>query len=439
MIRPAVLLATLAFACPLPLPAAAQTETHAASPVAGADVADAARRLIAERYVVPETAARLDAALAEAARRGAFDGLAGTELAERINAVMKDVTPDGHLYALYNPAQAAALAAVEAPVDDEELALPADYIREIERDNGGVRRLEILPGNIRYLDYRQFMWGTPAAEASLAAAMEFLRGGDAMIIDLRNNGGGSPGAVAAMTGYFLPAGTPLARFEMRGMPGETNAAHAAPFSLAGKPLYVLTSPRSFSAAEEFTTHVSAFGFGTLVGTATGGGGFRNELFALPGGYVISISIGRPVHAVTGGDWERTGVAPGIAVAEDKALLRAQSEAMAQLAASLAGNERAAAERMAAYYRALENPTAPARPLEAYAGTYGDRTVEIVGGSLMLRRGNRPQTRLVALGDNLFAPEAAPAHRVSFVAEGGAVAALELDNGDGKPNRVAKRG
>jgi hypothetical protein len=412
--------------------------TAAAAPQADpAVVVGAARKLLAERYVLPETAARLDAALAEAEERGEFRGLAGAALAERIIEVVRTVTADGHLYASYNPAQAAAIAAA-GPPEDEDSVLPADYVRQIERDNGGVHRLEVLPGNVRYIDYRQFMWGTPAAEASLAAAMEFLRGGDALIIDLRNNGGGSPGAVAAMTSYFLPAGTKLARFEMRGLPGEASETVATPFSLAGKPLYVLTSRRSFSAAEEFAMHVSAFGFGQLVGTATGGGGHRNELFALPGGYVISISTGRPVHALTGGGWEGTGVAPAIAVAEDKALLRAQAEAMTAIAAATAGPERAAAERLAAYYRALESPAAPAMPLEAYAGVYGDRTVTVVDGQLLMRRGTRPAARLVPLGSDLFASEAAPTLRVGFVTENGAVAGLELDNGDGAPNRIARQ-
>ena len=437
MIR-SVLFHSAALALALPLPAAGQAPAPAAAArVDNAQIVAAARTLIAERYVIPETAARLDAALAEAERRGDFAGLTGSALAERLGAVMRTVTADGHLYALYDPTQAAAIAEA-GPPQDEDSVLPADYVRAIERDNAGVLRLEVLPGNVRYIDYRQFMWGTPAAEASLAAAMEFLRGGDAMIIDLRANGGGAPAAVAAMASYFLPPGTKLARFEMRGQPGEASETVATPFSLAGKPLYVLTSPRSFSAAEEFATHVSAFGFGKLVGTTTGGGGHRNELFALPGGYVISVSTGRPIHALTGGGWEGTGVAPAIAVAEDKALVRAQGEAMSAIAAGLSGVDRATAERLAAYYRALENPATPAMPLEAYAGAYGDRTVEVVDGRLLMRRGNRPQTRLVALGSNLFASEAAPMLRIGFLTENGAVAGLELDNGDGAPNRVPKQ-
>ena len=436
MFRSAIV-ASLALSMAVAHPASAQAGIAASSPASPAEIVAAARKLVAERYVVPETAARLDAALAEAAARGEFDGLAGEPLAARINAVMRSVTPDGHLSASWDPVFSAELAAAPPQGEEEDdEAVPAAFLRQIVNDNAGVRRLEVLPGNIRYLDYRGFWWGTPAAEQALAGAMAFLRGGDALIIDLRNNGGGSAEAVAAMTSYFLPPDTALARFETRGRPGEASRTSAPPFTLAGKPLYVLTSRSSFSAAEEFATHVSAFGFGTLVGATTGGGGFNNEFFGLPDGLVISISTGRPVHAVTGGDWEQVGVAPAIAVVPDKALLRAQSEAMAALVPGLPAGERAAAERVLAYYRALENPVAPALPLAAYAGTYGDRTVEAIDGGLVVRRGNRPASRLVALGPNLFAPEAAPAQRFGFVAEGGRVVALEVDGGSG-PQRIAR--
>ena len=77
---------------------------------------------------------------------------------------------------------------------------------------------------------------------------------------------------------------------------------------------------------------------------------------------------------------------------------------------------------------MRSPATPAMPLETYAGVYGDRTVEVADGRLLLRRGNRPPARLVALGPNLFAPEVAPAQRVGFVTDEGAVTALELVTG-----------
>jgi hypothetical protein len=417
---------------------AAPADSATAEREVSAEVVAAARKELLARYVLPETAAQLDAALAAAQQEGAFAGLSHAPLAEAINRVLRSVTPDGHLGITYDPRTARVLAEQPSQDDEEEQDLPPEFIRQIDQANGGVHKLELMPGNIRYLDYRGFMWGAPAAEQALATAMEFLRRGDALIIDLRRNGGGSPQAVAAMASYFVEPGTPLMRFEMRGNPGQASATHAPPFSLAGKPLYVLTSRQSASAAEEFASHVAAFGFGRLVGDTTAGAGFRNTLVGLPEGFVISISVGRAVHALTGRDWERTGVAPAIAVPADRALAAAQAEAMAAIAAAAPEDERDNAQRLAAYYRAVAEPVDPGLPAVAYAGSYGPRTLAVDGqGHLVTRRGEQPPARLVAVGRDLFVPEAAPTQHFRFVREGGEVIALEVDGPGGLPQRAAR--
>ena len=435
MIRSAAFLcaATLAFAAAGP--GIARPQASAQAPADAAATVSAARKLIADRYVVPETAARLDAALAAAEGQGAFHGLSGEALADRLTAEMREVTADGHLYAIYDPRGAAEFAAAPPP---EEGGLPEGYARAVERGNGGVRKLEVLPGNIRYLEYDGFDWGTPAAEAAIETAMRFLQGGDAAIIDLRGNGGGSPEAVAALTSYFLPPGSKLARFEMRGRPGEATETSPVPFTLAGKPVYVLIGRNSFSAAEEFATHVSAFGFGTLVGANTGGGGFRNDLLPLPGGIVLSVSTGRPVHAVTGGDWERVGVAPAIAVPEAEALAAAMAAAMADVAERAPAAERAEAERLLAFYRAQAERAAPALPLAAYEGRYGERIVRLAEGTLTSAREGRAPVELVPVASDTFAPVSAPTQHFRFVSEGGNVVALEVDNGERGSQRAERR-
>ena len=62
--------------------------------------------------------------------------------------------------------------------------------------------------------------------------------------------------------------------------------------MVGKPLYVLTSGGTASAAEEFIGHVAGYKLGELIGENTAGAGFRNEFFPLPDGMVISISVGQ---------------------------------------------------------------------------------------------------------------------------------------------------
>ena len=400
------------------------------------EVVAATRKEILDRYVLPDTAAKLDAQLAAAAKRHDFDNLAGEELAVKINAVIRSVTSDGHLSIWYAPPMAASLAA--SPQRDDADTIRPEFIRQITLSNGGVAKLELLPGNLRYLDYRGFQWGTPDAKVALTTAMAFLRGGDAIIIDLRNNGGGSPEAVAALASYFLPPATKLMRFEMRNDPGQASETGAAPFILTGKPLYVLTSKHTFSAAEEFADHVSTFGFGTLVGETTGGGGFRNTLVAIPGGFVMSISVGRAVHVVTGRDWEGVGIVPKIAVPADQALTTAQAEAMHALAGTLPASERDMAERFATFYRATLTPVEPGHPTEAYLGRYGERTIAIdAKGNLTTQRNGNLPTRLVAIGRDLFVPESSPAQHFQFIADGGAMSALEADDANGDPKRSVR--
>ena len=407
----------------------------AATPAADAAATVAeARKVVAENYVLPKVAAKLAAALAAGEAAGHYRGLSGAALADRMSADLHGVTADRHLSVSYDPRTAAMLASAPRGEDGPP---PPEYVRRVIRGNAGVRALEVLPGNVRYLAYDGFVWDTPAAAEAIATAMRFLKDGDAIIIDLRRNGGGSPEAVAAIAAYFLPAGTPLARFEMRGRPGETSVTLAAPFSLAGKPAYVLTSGGTASAAEEFATHVSAFGFATLVGTTTAGAAFRNDIVPLPGGYLLSVSVGRPVHAKTGGDWEAKGVAPAITVPAEDALKRAEVEAMARILAAAPTGEKDDDNRLLAYYRALAAPVTPALPAAAYAGRYGDRTVAATADGLTIRRGERLAMRLIAIAPDRFVPETDPGLQFRFVTEDGQVVAVEADRGDGDVTRYAR--
>ncbi|MCT2557648.1 S41 family peptidase [Tsuneonella sp. YG55] len=399
-------------------------------------VVDAVRQLVRDRYVIAETGAALDAALAKAQANGDFAGLSGRALAEAINGVMRSVTPDGHLGASYDPVRSADLAAHGGAFAGEDELTPA-MIRMIALNNAGFRRMEVLPGNIRYVDHTVFAWGTPESESALANAMEFLRGGSAIIIDHRRMGGGAAEAVAAMASYFVPEGTPLMRFQTRGEEPEVSVSGAAPFSLAGKPVFVLTSSRTFSAGEEFAAHVDAFGFAKLVGETTGGGGFNNMFFALPGGHLISVSTSQALHARTGKGWERTGIAPAVAVPQDRALERAQAEAVAAMIPGARDGERQALEAILPVYRAMADGTAPANPPSTYLGRYGDRTIAVgADGTLTSQRGNGPATRLIALGGDTFAFEQAPAQRIAFVVENGSAAAVEVSSPAG-PQRTPR--
>ena len=141
------------------------------------------------------------------------------------------------------------------------------------RTNYGYETLRILPGNIRYANLTNFIWEGKTPQAVTDAA-RFLGGGDAVIIDLRQNGGGSPDAVRAMISYFMPADHRLLMSYHDGVTGKTDTSHVtdkldAP-RMVGKPLYVLISGNTGSAAEEFAYHIKNFKLGTLGGRNHGG-------------------------------------------------------------------------------------------------------------------------------------------------------------------------
>ena len=436
MMRRLSVLAVSAFLLLSVSPGAAQQPVRRLVPAGGAPGADAplpplnsravvaeVRRVIAERYVLPERRPALDAIFARGLAAGRYDLTDPAELAERINADLDSAGHDRHLNFRLDPRQAAMLAAGSGPAPDNSA-----YERQVRAANHGVTSLRLLPGNVRYMEYDGFMWMGPESAAALETAMRFLSGGDAVIIDLRRNGGGSPEAVQYIVSHFLPAGRPLMSFYMNGSAtadrNETLAEVPAG-RMIGKPLYVLISGGTASAAEEFTGHVAGYHLGELIGENTAGAGFRNDLLPVQGRFVLSVSVGRAVLASTGRDWEAVGLAPTVPTPIAGALDVAQGLALRRLAANAAGPDRARLEAMAEGVAARAEHRSPALPLAAYAGSYGERVVSVGEGRLWMRRGTRAPLALVPLGGNLFTLDVDPGARLSFEVSGASATAFAM--------------
>jgi hypothetical protein len=427
----AVLASTaLATSAPAPTqPAAPSSATAQAARVGGRAVAAEVRRVIAERYVLPERRPVIDAALARSLEAGRYDVTDPGQLAERINADLAEAGHDRHLNFAYHPEMATRLSART----DQGERDPTESNRIARANNFGVKTLRVLPGNVRYMEYDGFMWVDGETPAVLDTAMRFLSGGDAVIIDLRRNGGGSPDAVQYIISHFLPAGRPLVTFHMNGEPSPNSLSTLAEVPagrMVGRPLYVLISPATASAAEEFTGHVGGYRIGELVGETTAGAGFRNDLVPIAGGFVLSVSVGRAVLASTGRDWEAVGHAPTIRTPVAGALDVAHSRALQTLAAAASGPERTRLEAMAEAIAARSQPGAPALPLTAYAGSYGERRISVEGDRLLYQRGERPPLRLVGLGGNRFAFDEDPITRLTFQTSGTQVTAIEIQPAGG---------
>jgi retinol-binding protein 3 len=196
---------------------------------------------------------------------------------------------------------------------------------------GGIRKREILEGNIGYIETTAVP-GLEEARGPISAAFEFLANTDALILDLRANTGGDPMTVALYVSY-LSEGPPFLvnTFQWRNRPAIeeffTTDLGARSYG-KDKPVYVLTSATTFSGGEELAYDLQALKRGVLVGETTGGGANPGGPRPLGHGFVVGIPMGRAVNPITHTNWEGTGVKPDIQVPASEALATAHRAALA---------------------------------------------------------------------------------------------------------------
>ena len=267
--------------------------------------------------------------LKEAASRKAYDAIVDPEaLCARITTDVRAWSHDPHFAVFYSP----------TPVHqhDRDEATPAEKAEEQKRaagDNYGFARVERLDGNVGYLDLRFFADSDGTATAF--AAMAILGHTDALIVDLRQNGGGGDTGVAAvLLSHLLPGGaTRLSDLHWK-PDGSVRSFWTLPSVPGGKylgPVYVLMSRETFSAAEGFAYTLQTRKRAVLVGEKTLGGVHPVKYRPLGTHVGVLIPAGRYVDALTGADWTG-GVEPDIAVPPAQALNRAHMLALQKLIA-----------------------------------------------------------------------------------------------------------
>jgi hypothetical protein len=98
----------------------------------------------------------------------------------------------------------------------------------------------------------------------------------------------------------------------------------------GKDVYILTSKRTFSAAEEFTYNLQGLKRATVIGETTGGGAHPGRGYRINDHFMMFVPTGRAINPVTKTNWEGTGVKPDVEVPAEKALETAHRTAQQKL-------------------------------------------------------------------------------------------------------------
>lgn len=257
---------------------------------------------------------------------GRYDGF--TEIHPYLDALTKDlktVANDQHLALWY-------VSPEEVRNGFEHPKVPFGLLEDRFLNNG-LNGVEVLAGDIGYIRLQVF----GAFEDVLPGAFTFLQNTQALIIDLRDNGGGMPSNM--VSSYLLPKDSiPLVTIFWNDHTEQlsTHRELSGPRYL-GRPVFLLTNHGTFSSAEEFAYDLQALKRAKIVGETTGGG-------ANPGGMMtvhrfadssmvsLFVPMAHVENAVTKTNWEGRGVQPDVAVNGKEALKEAHLLALDALIA-----------------------------------------------------------------------------------------------------------
>ncbi|WP_158852551.1 S41 family peptidase [Saccharothrix deserti] len=288
-------------------------------------IIDRTRELLVEHYVFPDVAEKLDALLAARLASGAYEVASPEELGAVVTADLQSVNGDRHLRLKFH--------ADEVP-DGDDSAVMQQVAREFDLSLGGVPQLRRLAGGVVHLELAPSLFPVEWAAEGITAAFTLASRGEALIIDLRGNTGGDPETVALVCTHLLDEATHLNTMHDRA--GEASRQFWSQTHVPGrrfggsKPVYVLTSGKTFSGAEELAYDLQQLRRATIVGERTGGGAHPRRGFTVHPHLEATIPTARAVNPVSGTNWELVGVAPDIDVPAADALDRAHREALAEL-------------------------------------------------------------------------------------------------------------
>ncbi|MFC1528711.1 S41 family peptidase [Candidatus Latescibacterota bacterium] len=291
----------------------AQQDNNLSDKVYKVGVLQKIESLLETKYVLPEMAKKYAEEFKKKYEFGSYESYTNAkEFAEQITADLISITKDKHInFRLIESSDIG-----EKP--ESSLHHPIRYHRLGIKENKGFSKLEWIEGNIGYLDIRRFYYFSDTKDMVLAA-MRFLSNANAIIIDLRENGGGSGDYLSS---FFLKYPTQLNSWYSREDDFLTEywtSKEIGMERLIDIPLFLLTSKRTFSASESFAYDMKVRGRVTIIGDSTKGGAHSVDLYKIDDQFEIYIPTARAINPVTGGNWEGIGVIPDILVPSASAL------------------------------------------------------------------------------------------------------------------------
>jgi hypothetical protein len=370
-------------------------------------------------YPFPAVSEKIVAGLETQFSNGYYDDInSPVEFATQLSSSLENLSKDKHMELNYNPDLAKALL--------EESSDGSDFTEEEAKteiwNNYGFRELKILDGNIGYLNLSVF-FATDYAGKMADISMSYFSNCKALIIDLRENGGGWGDMVDYLLGYLIDNKEPLVLNIAEStldstVYSEVVSAYVPGAKLVNIPIYILTSQSTASAAEAFTTHLKYFNNNTtIVGKKTSGAENPVEHIAIDERFVLQIPAWKKIYSKNPVVWEGIGVSPDIEAEPDDALLAAYKDALQKLMKST--DEQLAIDK---YQWALDGISASynnvdVNKIKEYAGRYGNIQIKYVDDKLYYQPEKGSPYQLIPISDNYFVVEGISYFRIKFINNG----------------------
>ncbi|MDF1657890.1 MAG: S41 family peptidase [Verrucomicrobiales bacterium] len=294
---------------------------------------------LVENYVFPDVAKQIVSEL-ESSKSDYTEITNAEEFADAITKIIQSINNDRHLRVIHSVRKIPVRQKRSEPTEEEVRRDQA----EMARKNYGFESVKRLEGNIGYIELRGFR-DHELGEDTVAAAMSFIHNTDALIIDLRQNGGGSPKMVALISSYFF-GDQKVHLNSIYWRKGDTTENFFTNESVMGKKygnkdIYILTSSQTGSAAEGFSYHLRNLDRATIVGETTRGAAHPGDRFRLHEHFSAFIATGRAINPITKTNWEGVGVKPHISTSKEAALDTAIVSALEKKVAGITDERRKA--------------------------------------------------------------------------------------------------
>lgn len=299
-------------------------------------IIDKAIALLNENYVFPKRVPAIEKYIKEKINNGGYDPLnKPQDFLQSLNNDLEQKGNDHHLNISYGPDRVKQIIADNKnEKEGKEEKITDAWLQRMQYENFRLRKLERFDGNIGYFSFLNFAPLAPSKQ-SIVSAMNFLLYSNAIIIDLRENGGGNAETMNFMLSYFLKDSVQISelryRKENRVVKLFTTTDNIIKKIPDAAPVYILVSNKTSSAAEGFAYTLQQYKRATIIGERTKGEGNPGSLYVINDNLYIMIPTAEAINAVSKKSIDGIGVIPDIKIDKDKALTKALLEVNSLLA------------------------------------------------------------------------------------------------------------